>query len=208
MSKTPTIEAIAAGSIKIKLGKASIKIPKLKISKKALPQKKEDQVPISTLINILLKTAIEKTKVEKRKNIKEGGKNYRIIMPEAPFTTEGGYGTVSKSYGSSPKKSYVDYEKIFSYLGKFRSKSAYEDVAGHLGSLNKATESGSFVLADRESMDKIAKFEKYFKTPMMDMPIMALSLVPVAGLSSAEWEEIKMMMKFDPIIYGLKTRIA
>ena len=80
-------------------------------------------------------------------------------------------------------------------------------MAEHLGALNKSSDS-SFVLAGREAMDKIGRFEKYIKTPTADMPIMALSHVPLPGFSSAEWEEVKMLMKFDPATYTLKTKTA
>ena len=120
----------------------------------------------------------------------------------------GGYGTVPKSYGASPKTSYVDYEKLFSYLGKFKSQSAYENMGNHVEVLNKATESGSFILADKDSMDKMGRFEKYMKTPVMAIQTMALSLVPIAGLSSGEWEEIKNLLRFDPVMYTLKSKTS
>ena len=81
-------------------------------------------------------------------------------------------------------------------------------MGNHLETLNKSTESGSFVLADRDSMDKIGRFDKYVKTPVMAIQTMALSLVPIAGLSSAEWEEIKNLMRFDSVMYTLKSKTS
>ena len=192
-------------SAKVKLKKVSIRVPKLKIKKGFVAQKKDDNIQTSSIINILIKSSIEKAKRE-RKEKKEESKSYRVSEQERPLVVNGGYGTISKDYGSAPHKSYVDYEKLFSYLGKFRSKSPYEDIAEHISSLNKASESSSFVLADRDSMDKVGRYEKYIKSPVMAMQTIALSLVPIAGLSSAEWEEIKMLMKFDSVIYTLKTK--
>lgn len=184
--------------------KLSVKVPKLKIRRKKTAQKKEASIPTSSIINILIKSAIEKAKRERKE--KQQDSSYKIIKQERQLIFDGGYGTVSKGYGTSPHTSYVDYEKLFSYLGKFKSKNPYENISD-IGESSKA-ESGSFVLADKESMDKVGRFDKYFKSPAMAIQTMALSLVPVAGLSSTEWEEIKMMMRFDPILYALKSKIS
>ena len=120
----------------------------------------------------------------------------------------GGYGTISKTYGISPSSSYVDYAKLFSYLGKFKSNSPYENATEDANVLSKSLESGSFGFADKDSMDKIGRFDKYMRSPVMAIQTMALSLVPIAGLSSGEWEEIKMMMKLDSVMYTLKTKIS
>ena len=190
---------------KVGARKVPVKIPGLKLRKKDFAQKKENTIPVSSIINILIKSAIEKAKRERKEKQPED-KSYKIIKQEEILTVNGGYGTVSKSYGSAPHKSYIDYEKLFSYLGKFKSKNPYENIAD-FGESSKA-ESGSFVLADGESMDKMGRFDKYMRTPDMAIQTMALSLVPIAGLSSREWEEIKMMMKLDPVIYALKGKLA
>mgnify|MGYP001611638568 CR=1 FL=1 len=194
---------------KVKLKNVTIKVPRLKIKNKKLTnQKEQEQIPNSSIINILIKTAIEKAKKERKGKPAKEDKSYKILKDERDLTFNGGYGTVSKSYGSMPRISYVDYGKLFSYLGKFKSQSPYEKMAEHVASLNKTTESGSFVLTDGDAMDKIGRYDKYMKNPAMDMPVMALSLVPIAGLSSGEWEEIKMLMKLDSVIYALKTKTA
>ena len=154
------------------------------------------------------KNAVEKAKIERKEKAVEDDKSYSILKDERELLFDGGYGTLSKGYGSMPRKTYVDYGKLFSYLGKFRTKNPFDDMTDHVETLNKATESSSFVLADKEAMDKIGRYEKYMKSPVMDTPVMALSLVPIAGLSSGEWEEIKMMMKLDPVIYNLKIKIS
>ena len=201
-------ERISGDFSKVKLKKSLVRVPKLRIRKeKAVKPKKTENMPVSSIINILIKSAVEKAKREKKEKTQAEDKSYTIIK-DNKSGIHGGYGTASKDYGTSPKTSYVDYEKLFSYVGRFKSQSAYENMAEHVGSLNKATESGSFVLADKDSMDKIGRFEKYMKTPVMAIQTMALSLVPVAGLSSAEWEEVKNLIKFDSVMYTLKSKTS
>ena len=208
LTSTTLADRIKTDFSRVKLKKAAVKVPKLKVRKiKATSLKSDDKTPISSIINILIKTAVEKAKKERKEKVVEKDKSYNILKDNKPIAN-GGYGTVSKGYGGKPLTSYVDYEKLFSYLGKFKSQSAYENMGNHLETLNKATESGSFVLADRDSMDKIGRFEKYNKPQVMDTPIVALSLVPVAGLSSAEWEEIKNLMRFDSVMYTLKSKTS
>lgn len=194
---------------KVKIKKTFVKVPKLRIKKnKVAKSKPDDKIPISAIINILIKNSIEKAKREKKgKTLVEEDESYTSLKDERHSIINGGYGAVSKGYGAF-HTSYADYEKLFSYLGKFKSQNAYENIGNHVEVLNKATESGSFVLADRDSMDKIGRFDKYMKTPDMAIQTMALSLVPIVGLSSAEWEEIKNLMRFDSVLYTLKSKIS
>ena len=72
-------------------------------------------------------------------------------------------------------------------------------------------ESGSFTLADKETMEKGASYLKYFAGGHDLNPLASvnpLSLVPVAGMSGSEWEQFKMWMRLDPVMYLLKTRIS
>ena len=209
MKKDTLADRISRDFSKVNLKKAFVKVPKLTIRKRKIAKLAgDDKVPISSIINIIIKTSVEKAKREKKEKIAvEEDKSY-TLKNEREFVVNGGYGTASKGYGSSQHASYIDYGKLFSYLGKFRSQSAYENIGIHLETLNKAAESGSFVLADKDSMDKIGRFDKYMKSPVMGMPIMALSLVPIAGLGSGEWEEIKNLMRFDPVMYTLKSKTS
>ena len=202
-------ERISRDFSKIKLKKTSVKVPKLKVKKeKFIKPKKDDNFPISSIVNILIKSAVDKTKKERKEKIAvEEDKSYNL-KNERDFIVNGGYGTVSKGYGSAPHASYVDYGKLFSYLGKFKAQGAYENMGDNVEFLNKSAESGSFILADKDSMDKIGRFDKYIRTPDMAIQTMALSLVPIAGLSSGEWEEIKNLMRFDPVMYTLKSKIS
>ncbi|MBI2650574.1 hypothetical protein HYX04_04635 [Candidatus Woesearchaeota archaeon] len=201
-------DRISKNFSKVKLKKAAVKVPKLKARKnKAAGLKSDDRIPVSSIINILIKAAVEKAKTEKKEKAVEHDKSYKLIKEEKAADI-GGYGAVSKGYGSASHASYIDYGKLFSYLGKFKSQSAYENMGNPLEALNKATESGSFVLADKDSMDKIGRYDKYMRSPVMAIQTMALSLVPVAGLSSAEWEEIKNLMRFDSVMYTLKSKTS
>lgn len=205
MTAITLAEKVKRDFSKIKLKRTFVKVPKLKARKKNIGKaEKDDKIPVSTIVNILIKNALENARKEKKPAVES--KKYKIKedMPDII----GGYGTASKGYGASVHAFYVDYGKLFSYLGKFKSQSPYENMAEHLSALNKSSESGRFVLADREAMDRIGRFDKYMKSPVMAIQTMALSLVPIAGLSSAEWEEIKMLMKFDSVLYNLKTKTS
>ncbi len=198
---------------RVKIKTKSVKVPKLKARRiqKKFKQPEDKQIPTSAIVNILIKTALDKAKREKKdKPILEDDKSYTPIKEEKP-SIFGGYGTVSRTYGTAPISSYVDYGKLFSYLGKFRAKSAYENLDGPVGFLNKSLESGSFVLADKEPIEKASRYIKYFLGGLDLNPLAGvnpLSMVPVAGMSAAEWREYKMWMQLDSVMYLLKSRIA
>jgi len=201
--QTTLVEKIRKNFTKVKIKSRSVKVPKLKSKKTrtSVKQTEEKQIPTSQIVNILIKTALEKARKErKEKHAVEDDKSYTPVKEERP-SIFGGYGTVSRSYGTAPTSSYVDYGKLFSYLGKFRAKSAYEDFDGPVGFLNKSLESGSFVLADKETIDKGTTYIRYFHPKV---PVDKTSLVPLPGMSSAEWEEFKWFMRLDTAMYLLK----
>ena len=209
LTATTLADRIKTNFSKIKLKKAIVKVPKLKVRKiKVTNLKSDDKIPVSSIINILIKTAVEKAKRDKKEKAVERDKSYSISKDNKPLIANGGYGSSSNGYGTTHHTSYVDYGKLFSYLGKFKAQSAYENLDNPVEFLNKSVESGSFVLADKDSMDKIGRYDKHVKSPVMAIQTMALSLVPVAGLSSAEWEEIKNLMRFDPVMYTLKSKTS
>lgn len=199
LKKETLAEKVLDGFSKVRLKKAFVKVPKLRIRKRKVTKLKNyDKTPISSIINILIKTSVEKVKKERAI---ENGKSYHILKGDKLPIANGGYGTVSKGYGSAPHTSYVDYGKLFSYLGKFRSQSAYENMGNHTETLNKSTESGSFTLIERETMEKGKTYVRYFNSKI---PIDKSSLVPIAGMNSAEWEQFKMWMRLDTAMYLLK----
>lgn len=191
---------------RIKLKKATIKVPKLRIRKNKVTKLKKDEVPTSSIINILIKTAVEKAKREKKEKAVEEESSYKLLKDDKEPIFNGGYGTVSKGYGTVSHSSYIDYGKIFNYLGKFKSQGMYENMAEHVGALNKSTESGSFTLIEKETMEKGARYVRYMIPQTVDfINLASTSLVPMAGMSSSEWEQFKLWMKLDPVMYRLKT---
>lgn len=193
---------------RVKIKKTAVKIPRLKGAKPGKASQKPKEVPVSSIISILIKRAVEKAKSGKKEKVLDGSKSYSILKSDEESAANGGYSSPPKSYGNVFHSSYVNYGKLFGYLGKFKSQSAYENMGEYLEALNKSAESGSFVLADGDSMDKIGRFDKYMRNPNTAIQSMALSLVPIDGLSSAEWEEVKRMMTFDPIMYTLKSKTS
>lgn len=194
----------------VKTGKSLVKVPKLKLRKekpiRILKQKKGDKTPISSIVSILIKSAVEKAKREKKeKGAVEESKSYALLKDEKALAVNSGYGTVSTSYGSTHHASYVDYGKLFGYLGNFKAQSAYENIGnGHATKINKLLdEGGKFFLIDKETMETGARYVKYFIPTVTGLD--TTSLVPVAGMSSAEWEQFKLWMKLDPVMYRLKT---
>lgn len=190
---------------KIKLGKVAVKVPELRVKAKPKPQKAKNEISMSSIVNILIKNAIEKSKKEKKEKPAEENKSYRIVKDDKdPFS--GGYGTASKNYGISPRASYADYGKMFSHIGTFRAKQPYEDTAEHLSMINKATDSSSFTLVDSETLQKGGWFVKYCAHPgRFDMYAALGSLVsPIPGMNSSEWEKFKLLMMIDKPLYALK----
>lgn len=189
-----------------KIKKIKVKVPKLPV-RKTKPAKKQmgNSIPASVIINIMIKAALEKAKSEKKEKQADGYKKYNLIKEEneAP----GGYGTASKNYGTSTSTPYVDYGKLFSYLGKFRAKGAYESIIPAQSS-GISIESKSFELVGREAMDKGARYVKYMFPHGADFLGNLTSLVPVAGMNSAEWEQFKLWMQLDPVMYKLKISIS
>ena len=196
-------EKVSKNYSKVKLGKASVKVPKLKVRKISRKKRnKDDDIPIASIINILIKTAVDKAKREKKGiNLFEEGKSYILLGDKKDLKFNGGYGSIFKGYSKSLSNSYVDYEKLFNYLGKFRSQSAYENIGENIEAMNKSAESSSFTLIDNETMEKGANYVRYFNSKI---PIDKSSLVPIAGMNSTEWEQFKLWMRLDTAIYLLK----
>lgn len=219
MTNATLADKVVRNFSKVKLKKVFVKVPNLKNAKKQNTKKsakqiflsnvKDEEMPASSIIKMLIETAFEEVKNAKKaaKPIffsDEEGKSYTILKGGKDKNI-GGYGAVSKVYGITPHTSYVDYARLFSHLGKFRAKSAYENMAEHIEALNNAAESDSFVLADRETIDK-GKF--YVRYTNSKIPIDKTSLVPIAGMNSAEWEEFKLFMRLDTAMYLLKISTA
>ena len=129
--------------------------------------------------------------------------NYKILK-ECKEKNVGGYGAVSNIYGIVPNIPYINYGKIFSYLGKFKSQSAYEYLDDSSEKFGKSMgENNSFSLIDLETSEKGARYVKYFMSNSSGID--PISMMPIAGMNSAEWEQFKLWMKLDPVMYRLKT---
>lgn len=205
MKNTTLADRIADFS-KVKLRKASVKIPKLRIKASMPKPKRANEIPVSSIVSILIKNAVEKTKKEKKEMPVEEEKSYKIAKEGRELEINGGYGAVSKNYGMSPRSSYSDYGKMFSHLGTFRAKQPYEDMAEHVGAINKAMDSSSFTLVDSETLQKGGWFVKYCAHPgRFDIYSALGSLVcPIPSMNSSEWEKFKLLMMIDKPLYTLK----
>ena len=208
MAETTLAEKVRGGFSRIKVRGSSVKVPELKPkkSKARKPAAKERKVTNSTLINILIRNALENAKMEKSaKKQTKSSRAYRIIEEDEPQIT-GGYGTVSGIYGSSPPSSYVDYGKLFSYLGKFRSKGGFENFSGDNPTerINTIMEQGNkFYLVDREVIDSGVRSIKYFTSGVL---LGELSAVPMGGINSGDWEKFKLWKLVDYVMFNLKMQ--
>lgn len=196
---------------KIKLKKAIVKVPKLEAKKeKGTKQKLDEQKKpnlqisstLSSVVNILIKAAIQRAKKGRKGKQTAEEKQYKAVKEDTPLSADGGYGTSSRGYNTAPTTSYIDYGKLFSYLFRFRAKNAYESQGeDHIAMANRSLEDSRFTVLNAETLDRITQRIKYTRGGWID----TLSLVPKAGMSSAEWEQFRLWMKLDPVAYGFRT---
>jgi len=184
------------------LKNSSVKVPKLRTRKKQIAAKapqsgNSPNVPVSSIINLIIKSLSETPKSKKTEATTEP----EIKIAEEKPSESGGYGTIPKNYGASPQSSYIDYAKLFSYLGKFIAGTSYaQDNQASNGAVNPM--SSSTGLVSKETMEKAGRYIKYMAG---GADLDTLSMVPKAGMSSSEWENFKLWMKLDPVMYRLKV---
>src|SRR3989338_7541862 len=74
-------------------------------------------------------------KVKKQKEIKGILDFILKYLPKireiADFRYDRNIAASSSGYGAPPKESYADYEKMFSYLGKYKTKGSYDEFTPH-----------------------------------------------------------------------------
>jgi len=199
-------EKIRKNFSKVRVKGAIVRVPKLNIKKiKASKIKKQDKTPVSSIVSILIKSSIESAKKErKEKSELEEDRAYRIPKEDAKTGFEG-YGAFSRRYGASPHASYVDYGKLFSYLGKFRAQGAFENFASDNPTerINKIVEQGNkFYLIDNEVRDDAVRSIKYFTHGA----VMGEQALPTGKINSADWEKFKIWKLVSYVEFNLKMQ--
>jgi hypothetical protein len=191
----------------VKLKNANVAVPRLKTRKKLnfgkIRRKTRREISTSSIIGMLLKAASEKKGKEGGRKEISSKKHYKIIEEERPLLANAGYGTISKAYAGPIRSPYVDYSKIYGYLGGFRSKSPFEDFADGTPTqlANRVVEQGNkFYFVDREVIDSGVRNIKYFTAGAVTGEV---NTVPV-GINSSDWEKFKLWMKIDPVMFQLK----
>ena len=199
-------EKIRKNFSKVKVKGAIVKVPELNVKKiKASKTKKQDKTPVSSIVSILIKSSIENAKKErKEKSEAVENKAYRISKEDAKTDFEV-YGSSSKRYGASPHTSYLDYGKLFSYLGKFKAQSSFENFAGDspVERINKIVEQGNkFYLIDNEVRDDGVRSIKYFTHGAL----MGEQAIPTGKINSADWEKFKIWKLVSYVEFNLKMQ--
>ena len=77
-------DKISRNLSRVNIKKASVEVPKLRVrNKKNSTSKKDDKIPISSIVNILINSTIEKAKREKKeKHVIEEDKSYTILKED------------------------------------------------------------------------------------------------------------------------------
>lgn len=150
---------------------------------------------VSSVIKLMIDSTVKNLKKEnkKSKQKKDISKEYKILDDKKDIIVNGGYGTISSHYGMSPKVKYVNYDKIFSYLGNFRSNGMYENFDnGNLEMVAKNVTESSREMVSKETMEKAAKHFKYF---MVGDNLSVVGFVPPfgSGINSKDWEKYRLM---------------
>ena len=190
-------------------------IEKDRIIQKNKRAKKSVNLPASSIINLLIKTAVESAKKNNKKTKKmaspfflsdEEDKSYVTLNEDKLLLINSGYGTVSKGYGTSSGTSYFDYRKLFSHLGKFKSQSAYENfVSGSPSeSMNRILEQDNkFYLVDNEVRDTGVRSMKYGAYGLLTN---GPSPIPMGNINSSDWEAFKIWAIVEYVLFNLKMR--
>ena len=161
---------------------------------------------IGSLTRMLINKAVEKVKETAKKDKSNEDTIIYSTKEDGQVITNGGYGTVSKVYGTAPSVKYTDYNKLFSHLGSFKAKGMYEDAES---SAKTGQGESTREMVSTETADKAAKHFKYF---VRGEVMGDIGYVPPAGASinSKDWEKYRMMSMmsiYQPII-KLKSSTA
>jgi len=155
------------------------------------------------LANSIKEAKTNDKKSKEKKDLEEVSEDAsKEVKGKKEITVNGGYGTISKSYGSSQSAKYTDYNKLFSHLGTFKTKGMYEEFSDQFIELVKGNAETTREMVSTETMDKAAKFEKYF---MAGEQLTNIGFVPPVGanVNSKDWEKYRVMSQmsiYQPII--------
>jgi len=102
----------------------------------------------------------------------------------------GGYGTISKTYGIVPTVKYVNYDKVWGHLGTFRAQNMYEKPMDGVFSQSESKSTG--VLVDNRVIEKAERHFKYF---VLGDVMGDIGYVPPVGanIDSKDWEKYRLM---------------
>jgi hypothetical protein len=200
-----TLERVIFGLVLLNFKSERNKPKSKRISVRSVNKKKP--ASICSLTRLLISRAIEKAK-ETTKKEKEKESKATYLEKERLIIFNGGYGTVSRVYGTPPPVKYVDYDKLFSHLGTFRTYGLYGKVEEEKATIRQMVESTKEMVST-ETIEKAAKHFKYFVAGEM---INNVGYVPPfgMGISSKEWEKYRlmtMMSIYQPLI-KLKSATA
>jgi hypothetical protein len=161
---------------------------------------------VKNLLKISIESSIED--VKKTDESKEETHEFIQFEEKEEKKVSGGYGTITKSAGYAPNVKYVNYDKLWSHLGSFRTKGMYDKGESSNERAMKNGES-SREMVSQETLSKAAAHFKYFARPasMEAHPDMytVTGLVPPtgSGVNSKDWEKYALMMKmsiYQPIL--------
>ena len=184
------------------------KVKEEKSIKPRFSGKNNTKINISILKN-LWKTLIVNSKEPKKEKQAEEAAEETSLDKDKETEVHGGYGTLSGNAGYLPNIKYVNYDKIWSHIGNFRSKDMYENTGFGLNGHNEAGTESTREMLSNETIDKATKHFKYF---VRGEVLGDIGFVPPTGsnIDSKEWEKYRtmwMMSTYRPL-FALKRSTA
>lgn len=159
-------------------------------------------------VSIGISNIIANSKPIKNKKNKEAKKELKLeeAAEEAEDGKEkeslGGYGTIKHYNGMLPYVQYANYGKIWSHIGAFASKSAYENPLERASLRSSMSESTGILV----SMEVIEKAQKHFKYFVRGDIMGDIGYVPPfgSGIDSKDWEKYRLMTQMSVYMPLLK----
>ncbi len=154
---------------------------------------------ISNIINNSKQAKASKKAKENKLDLEEAAEDAETPKSKGHL---GGYGTIKSYSGISHYTAYTDYSKIWSHIGAFASKSAYQNPLER-ASLRSSMSESTGILVSMEVIDKAQKHFKYF----VRGDIMGdIGYVPPfgSGIDSKDWEKYRLMTQMSVYMPLLK----